>query len=80
LGKYLEVKKMAGKEKALNTKEWTSVSVPMEYIDFILEALKQQGRRGCVSEFVRDAVREKLADAQISAPKYDTLLERYEKI
>jgi Arc/MetJ-type ribon-helix-helix transcriptional regulator len=71
---------MERKEKTMKTKQWVSVSVPIEYIDFILEALKRRGSRGCVSEFVRDAVREKLANCQITALKYDTLFERYETV
>lgn len=71
---------MVRKEKTLKTREWTSVSMPVEYIDYILEAAKRRGDGGSVSEFVRDAVREKLADSRISAPKYDTLFERYELI
>jgi len=69
----------SGKEIS-RTKEWTSVNIPIEYVDYILEALKKRQCSGCVSEFVRDAIREKLAESRIETPKYDTVLERYEMI
>ena len=59
------------------TREWISVSVPIEYIDFILEAIRRDNRTGCVSEFVRDAIREKLSEANIGTAKYETVFERY---
>jgi Arc/MetJ-type ribon-helix-helix transcriptional regulator len=62
------------------TREWTSVSIPIEYIDYILEAVKKEKYEGCVSEFVRDAIREKLALSNIKAPKFETVIERYELI
>lgn len=68
---------MARNEKALKTREWASISMPIEYIDYILEAARRSGGKGCVSDFVRDAVREKLAGSRINAPKYDTLFERF---
>ena len=67
-------------KKVEKTKGWVSVSIPMEYLEYIFEALEGKGGRGCVSEFVRDAVMEKLAASRISTPKYETLFERYELI
>jgi Arc/MetJ-type ribon-helix-helix transcriptional regulator len=68
------------KEKIMPTREWTSVSMPIEYIDYILEAVKKTKSSGSVSEFVRDAIREKLAMAEVPAPLYETVIERYELI
>ncbi len=68
------------KGEVLKTREWTDVSMPIEYIDYILDAMKNQKYKGCVSEFIRDAIREKLLQSKVRAPKYDTVLERYEKI
>ena len=68
------------RKSSMPTKGWTSVSIPIEYIDFILEAVKKENYDGCVSEFVRDAIREKLALLEIRAPKYETVIERYELI
>ena len=69
-----------GRTNIIPTKEWTSVSIPIEYIDYILEAVKRKKMSGCVSEFVRDAIREKLAESNIDTPKYETVIERYELI
>jgi Arc/MetJ-type ribon-helix-helix transcriptional regulator len=71
---------MATKAEILKTTEWVSVNIPGEYIDLILEAIKIQGKDGSVSEFVRDAIRDKLVKSKITAPKYDTIFERFEMI
>lgn len=71
---------MAKRERTLKARGWASVSIAIEYIDYILEAAKREGQGGGISEFVRDAVREKLAYTSLRVPKYDTILERYELI
>lgn len=68
------------KEEVRPTREWTSVSIPIEYIDYILEAVKKTKSSGSVSEFIRDAIKEKLASEEIAAPFYETVIERYELI
>lgn len=39
--------------------------------------MKERKTNGAISEFVKDAILEKLAESNIKAPKYDTVLERY---
>lgn len=68
---------MSRNSRAILTSEWINVSIPIEYIDYILDALKERKTKGAISEFVRDAILEKLAESNIKAPKYDTVLERY---
>jgi hypothetical protein len=63
--------------KEVSASGWINVSIPIEYIDYILDALKERKAKGAISEFVRDAILEKLAESNIKAPKYDTVLERY---
>jgi hypothetical protein len=69
--------KMSRESRVVSASGWINVSIPIEYIDYIIDALKERKTKGAISEFVRDAILEKLAGANIKAPKYDTVLERY---
>ncbi len=65
-------------KKIVDSKGWTSVNIPVEYADMIIDVINKTKFYGSIAEFVRDAIRQRLVDmAKQDVPAYTTPFEHY---